>query len=96
MPASRFRRVAEPPRPAVVLTVDGRAVAGLEGDTLLTVLVRTLGAVRAGEFGDGPRGGFCAMGACQDCWVSLADGRRVRACTTPAEAGMAVQTGLTP
>jgi NADH dehydrogenase/NADH:ubiquinone oxidoreductase subunit G len=30
------------------------------------------------------------MGACQDCWVALADGRRVRACTTPVEAGMAV------
>jgi hypothetical protein len=31
------------------------------------------------------------MGACQDCWVVLADGRRLRACTTLAEDGMALE-----
>jgi hypothetical protein len=36
------------------------------------------------------RAGFCMIGACQDCWVRLADGGRVRACTTPLEPGMAV------
>ncbi|MEK1840069.1 MAG: 2Fe-2S iron-sulfur cluster-binding protein, partial [Pseudomonas sp.] len=30
---------------------------------------------------------FCLMGACQDCWVRLGDGRRVRACSTLLEAG---------
>ena len=34
------------------------------------------------------------MGACQDCWVTLADGRRLRACTTAVLPGMAVETGL--
>jgi len=34
--------------------------------------------------------GFCLMAACQDCWVALADGRRVRACTTLVEPDMAV------
>lgn len=95
MSVPRFRRVAAAGRPAVFLTVDGRPAEGLEGDTLMTVLVRARGAVRAGEFGEGARGGFCAMGACQDCWVWL-DGRRVRACTTPAETGMHVHTGLAP
>ena len=33
------------------------------------------------------------MGACQDCWISLADGRRLRACTTPVRDGMAIDTG---
>jgi hypothetical protein len=28
------------------------------------------------------------MGACQDCWVALADGRRLRACTSMIEPGM--------
>ena len=36
------------------------------------------------------RAGFCLMGACQDCWVELADGRRVQACSTTVEPGMAV------
>ena len=34
--------------------------------------------------------GFCLMGACQDCWVRLADGRRVRACSTLLEDGQAI------
>jgi len=33
------------------------------------------------EFGGAPRAGFCLMGACQDCWVWMDDGGRVRACT---------------
>jgi predicted molibdopterin-dependent oxidoreductase YjgC len=30
------------------------------------------------------------MGACQDCWVRLEDGRRVRACSTLLEEGQAI------
>jgi hypothetical protein len=48
--------------------------------------------VRDSEFGDGPRAGFCLMGACQDCWVWTPDGDRLRACSTVAEAGMSVLT----
>ncbi len=48
--------------------------------------------VRDSEFGDGPRAGFCLMGACQDCWVWTPAGERLRACSTPAEAGMDVLT----
>jgi predicted molibdopterin-dependent oxidoreductase YjgC len=33
------------------------------------------------------------MGECQDCFVALADGDRVRACTTLVAPGMAVRTG---
>jgi predicted molibdopterin-dependent oxidoreductase YjgC len=33
------------------------------------------------------------MGACQDCRVQLADGERLRACTTFVEPGMRVRTG---
>ena len=32
-----------------------------------------------------PRAGFCLMGACQDCWVRLRDGERLRACSTLLE-----------
>jgi NADH dehydrogenase/NADH:ubiquinone oxidoreductase subunit G len=45
------------------------------------------------EFGDGPRAGFCLMGACQDCWVAVEGMGRVRACTTLAQDGMAVRRG---
>ena len=92
----RFQRVAETDRPKVAIRIDGRAVEALAGDTLLTAILASQGHLRHSEFGDGRRAGFCLMGACQDCWVRLADGRRVRACTTLVSAGLAVATVAEP
>ena len=50
--------------------------------------------LRREEFSGTPRAGFCLMGACQDCWVATADGRRLRACTTRLEPGMRLRTLL--
>ena len=57
-------------------------------DTVLTALLTAGPFVRRSEFGDGPRAGFCVMGACQDCWVFLETGARIRACTSMAADGM--------
>lgn len=89
----RFRRVGEKARPAIRITIDGEVCEALAGDTLMTAILTSRGRLRLAEFGGGPRAGFCVMGACQDCWVRLEDGRRLRACTTPAADGMAVFTG---
>ncbi len=96
MPSSvsgQFVRLAEHDRRPITLTVDGAPMTVLEGDTLLTALLIHGRILRISEFGDGPRAGFCLMGACQDCWVSLDDGRRLRACSTLAVDGMALVTG---
>ncbi len=85
----RLVRLAESDRPAVAFTLDGAPARALDGDTLLTAILSQSGHVRHSEFGDGPRAGFCWMGACQDCWV-VVDGLRRRACSTPVAAGMAV------
>jgi NADH dehydrogenase/NADH:ubiquinone oxidoreductase subunit G len=74
------------------LTIDGDAVEAIEGDSLLAVLLLNGRVVRHLEFGGEPRAGFCLMGACQDCWVSLGGGERVRACTTLAADGMVIWT----
>lgn len=89
---SGFVRLDERQRAPVSLTVDGKGITALEGDTLLVALRVNGSVLRHSEFGDGPRAGFCLMGACQDCWVTLADGRRARACTTVVENNMAVLT----
>lgn len=79
---------------ALSVVIDGVRVGARDGDTLLSVLLRERGHVRQAEFGVPVlRAGFCLMGACQDCWVTLAGGRRVRACTTLARDGMQVVTG---
>ena len=81
----RLQRVAETDRPAVTFVLDGAPAAAFAGDTLLTAVLTLGGHLRASEFGDGPRAGFCLMGACQDCWVTIEGGGRVRACTTAIE-----------
>ena len=85
-----FVRLAETGRRRIVITFGGQRIEALEGDSLLTALLLAGRIIRQSEFADGPRAGFCLMGACQDCWVTLADGERKRACTTPAEDGMAL------
>ncbi len=90
---SAFVRVAEATgRPTLMIEVDGAPLSALAGDTVLVAL-RTAGlALRRNEFDGGPRGGFCLMGACQDCWLSIAGMGRVRACHTPVAPGMRIST----
>ncbi len=92
MNAPRFVRVAERARAEIRLTIDGREVRALEGDTLAVALLANMGHLRHSEFGREVRSGFCMMGACQDCWVRDEEGNHMRACTTVARDGMAIRT----
>jgi len=92
-PASLLQRIAGAPREPIAFELDGRACTALEGDTVLTAVLTNTAKLRESEFAGAPRAGFCLMGACQDCWVQLADGERLRACTTFVEPGMRVRTG---
>lgn len=85
-----LNRVAEQDRPALSFTLDGKPATALAGDTLLTAVLTQAERLRVSEFSGAPRAGFCMMGACQDCWMQMEDGRRVRACSTLVEAGMKV------
>ena len=84
--------VGERQRPELSFYVDGRPRHGLEGDTVLTALLVNGHCLRHTEVSGAPRAGFCIMGACQDCWIWLADGTRLRACTTPVAEAMAICT----
>jgi hypothetical protein len=66
----KLARLRDADRPRIMLTLEGRPVEAQQGDTLLTALLAAgAGHLRESELGDGPRVGFCLMGACQDCWV---------------------------
>ena len=80
-------------RDEIAFELDGRACTGFEGDTVLTAILTQGQRLRESDFSAAPRAGFCLMGACQDCWVQLATGERLRACTTPLVPGMQVRTG---
>lgn len=88
-----FRRLATRAGAIIPFTIDGAPAEARAGDLLIAAILLHRRALRRFEFGPGERAGYCLMGACQDCWVALADGRRVRACTTLVEPGMAVVTG---
>lgn len=88
-----FQRLVQRPGPTIPFTIDGVPAEARAGDLLIGAMLLHRRALRRFEFGPGERAGYCLMGACQDCWVTLADGRRVRACTTLVEPGMAVVTG---
>lgn len=90
--AGQFIRLGETERAPVGIRIDGASVSCLAGDTLLTAMLLNGRVLRHSEFGDGPRAGFCNMGACQDCWLILSSGERVRACTTEVRDGMVVLT----
>jgi len=95
-PGSLFRRVAETGRARLRFEIDGETAEALEGDTLLTAILVNGRRARQSEFGDGPRAGFCLMGACQDCWVWTVEGARLRACGTPVNEGMRILTREVP
>ena len=88
-----LHRIDGVPRDAIAFELDGRPCHALEGDTVLTAILTQATRLREADFSGAPRAGFCLMGACQDCWVQLADGERLRACTTFVEPGMRVRTG---
>jgi aerobic-type carbon monoxide dehydrogenase small subunit (CoxS/CutS family) len=87
-----LHRIVRNDHPPLAFTLDGAACEGRAGDTLLTAILCHAESLRQSEFLASPRAGFCQMGACQDCWVVLASGERLRACTTMLAAGMAVVT----
>ncbi|WP_439495975.1 (2Fe-2S)-binding protein [Bosea sp. (in: a-proteobacteria)] len=90
--AGQFVRAIGRNGPAIRLTLDGSEISATEGDSVLAALLTARPFLRRLEFGGEPRAGFCLMGACQDCWVWTEGGGRLRACTTPAAAGMALLT----
>ncbi len=93
MKSHQLHRLAERQRKRIGFSLDGKPAEALEGDTLLTAVLLNARHVQFNEFDRAPRAGFCLMGACQDCWLSLESGERLRACTTYLREGMRVVTG---
>ena len=89
-------RLAVAPRTPLTFELDGRPCTGFDGDTVLTAVLALGDALRHTDVSAAPRAGFCAMGACQDCWMDSADGPRLRACSTPLQAGMRLLTKAQP
>lgn len=79
----------------VMLSVNGRPVAAYSGETLFAVLcAEGIVALRytSGQPTGTARGGFCGMGVCQECRVTVDGVPDRRACMTEVAEGMEVVT----
>ena len=78
----------------VKIYFDGQQYAAYEGDTIASALlasgVRTL---RRHEDKETPRGIYCNIGHCFECRVRVNDKNTVRACLTPVENNMRIESG---
>lgn len=88
----RLQRVADLDRQLIEISIDGWQLSAMAGDTILVAMLTQRGLLRQKQEVEPAGAGFCLMGACQDCWVWLEDGRRVRACSTYVEAGLRIRT----
>lgn len=91
-----FVRLEPRPGENILFSIDGVPAEARAGDLVLSAILLHRPALRRFEFGPEDRAGFCLMGACQDCWVWTEAGERLRACTTPAQAGLRIVTGPGP
>ena len=87
-----LHRITRKGHAAIAFQLDGEPCEGRAGDTLLTAILNHGEMLRRSEFSGSPRAGFCQMGACQDCWVTMESGERLRACTTALAPGMRIVT----
>jgi hypothetical protein len=90
--SGKLVRAVAPSGAPIRIFVDGAALTAYAGESVLVAVLSECDALRQHEFSDEARAGFCLMGACQDCWVWLADQSRVRACTTTVADGMHILT----
>jgi hypothetical protein len=77
----------------LTISVDGRPVDGVRGQTLAGVLLASGSlAWRRTSVTGAPRGAFCGIGICFDCLVVVNGQRDVRACQRRAVDGDVLTT----
>lgn len=87
-----FKRLPDPARREVSITVDGRAVGAREGDSVAAALLAA-GTVscRTTPVSGAPRAPYCMMGVCFDCLVTVDGTPNVQGCMTRVRDGMRIE-----
>jgi predicted molibdopterin-dependent oxidoreductase YjgC len=81
------------PGPAFGVTLDGRELGALPGQTVAAVLWTAGVTSWRTTRGEGrPRGVFCGIGVCFDCLVTVNDRPNQRACLVPVRPGDVIRT----
>ncbi|HWL82995.1 MAG TPA: (2Fe-2S)-binding protein [Roseomonas sp.] len=88
-----FQRLPEDARAPLSFLLDGEPVQGRAGDSVAAALL-ALGrdACRETAVSGALRGGYCMMGVCFDCLVTIDGVGNRQACLVPLRDGMEVET----
>jgi len=91
--ARRLEPEIDSTRQTVDFTLDGTPISGYDGESLAVALLAAgIRVFRSMPESGEPRGGFCFSGRCADCLMIVDGISGVRACTTPLQDGMVVET----
>lgn len=78
----------------VTFTFDGQTFEGLEGDTIASALLANgIRQLRVHEETGAPRAIYCNIGHCFECRVTIDAEETVRACMTPIQNNMSIESG---
>ena len=81
------------PRPPFTVTLDGREIEALPGQTVAAALwAAGVTSWRTTRGAGRPRGVFCGIGVCFDCLVTVNDRPGQRACLVSLRPGDAIRT----
>ncbi|MEU6373072.1 (2Fe-2S)-binding protein [Streptomyces sp. NPDC046909] len=81
------------PDPSFTVTLDGRDIEALPGQTVAAALWSAGVTSWRSTRGEGrPRGVFCGIGVCFDCLVTVNNRPNQRACLVPLHPGDAIRT----
>lgn len=78
----------------VTFTFDGQRLTGFEGDTIASALLANgIRQLRVHEATGAPRAIYCNIGHCFECRVTVNQSETLRACMTPIQENMIVDSG---
>lgn len=79
---------------AISFSFDGKTYEGYEQDTIASALLANdVRTIRQHEATGNPRGIYCNIGHCFECRCTVDNVPNVRACLTPIEENMSVESG---
>lgn len=78
----------------VTFTFDGKTYEGFEGDTIASALLANgIRQLRVHEATGTPRAIYCNIGHCFECRVTVNQSQTLRACMTPVQDNMVIESG---
>ena len=88
-----FQRLPRPESGTVTLSVDGKPVTALPGDSVAAALLAAgIIACRTTPVSGAPRAPYCMMGVCFECLVAIDGVGSRQACLARVRDGMRIET----